>query len=402
MSEQIISNLCKIASMVLIILMTGCSHSVQKDEKNPAPGILTIDIEAALNQMHEFPVSLVASDITYIPLESPKQYLINKIRQIRLTESSIFIADDNRLLQFNRDGKFVKQIGKKGRGPGEYSGIMHFDVNEQADRILIQGEYESNTYNLNGDFIQNPKFQGSLFYFCNSSRIAFYSPTDEKRTRNLLITDKNLNPLYEFHNHNPRPVTRLKHASAPFYHFKNNLYFKEHYNDTVVSVNDSTLTPHIILREGSLLLDKNFDLQPTGNWEDLKKQLEKVKDQLTLENIWESNRFIFITYIKGVGPLAKSRLKLIYDKKTLKLYASHEKGFINDFDNGIDFWPAGVFHDSLMVYYSEAFELKSHVTSNAFRNSNPLCPVEKKKLEQLVNSLNENDNPVLMIVKLKE
>ena len=32
----------------------------------------------------------------------------------------------------------------------------------------------------------------------------------------------------------------------------------------------------------------------------------------------------------------------------------------------------------------------------------PKYPEKKKQLEKLANSLNENDNPVLMLVKLKE
>jgi hypothetical protein len=54
-----------------------------------------------------------------------------------------------------------------------------------------------------------------------------------------------------------------------------------------------------------------------------------------------------------------------------------------------------------MVYYTEAFELKSHVASDAHKNATPKYPEKKKELERLAGSLNENDNPVLMIVKLK-
>jgi hypothetical protein len=48
-----------------------------------------------------------------------------------------------------------------------------------------------------------------------------------------------------------------------------------------------------------------------------------------------------------------------------------------------------------------AFELKQFISSKAFKLSNPKYPGKKKELEKLANSLDENDNPVLMIVKLK-
>ena len=48
------------------------------------------------------------------------------------------------------------------------------------------------------------------------------------------------------------------------------------------------------------------------------------------------------------------------------------------------------------------FQLKAHLASEKFKNSTPLYPEKKKELEKLANRLNENDNPVLMLVKLKE
>jgi hypothetical protein len=47
------------------------------------------------------------------------------------------------------------------------------------------------------------------------------------------------------------------------------------------------------------------------------------------------------------------------------------------------------------------FKLKVLISSEAFKNSSPKYPEKKKELEQLANSLDENDNPILMLVKLK-
>jgi hypothetical protein len=49
-----------------------------------------------------------------------------------------------------------------------------------------------------------------------------------------------------------------------------------------------------------------------------------------------------------------------------------------------------------------AFDLKAHVASNEFKNATPKFPEKKKELEQLANELNENDNPILMLVRPKE
>jgi hypothetical protein len=55
-----------------------------------------------------------------------------------------------------------------------------------------------------------------------------------------------------------------------------------------------------------------------------------------------------------------------------------------------------------MVGWFESSELIRYINSNAFKQYIPIFPEKKKELEKLAASLNENDNPVLMLVKLKE
>ncbi len=103
---------------------------------------------------------------------------------------------------------------------------------------------------------------------------------------------------------------------------------------------------------------------------------------------------------------------LFLDKNSLKTSVCYyewkrdEKGGIpNNFDGGLSFSPDTYFEENGDEYLAgtiQPFELKAHVASDAFKNSTPKYPEKKKQLEQLANSLDENDNPVLMLVKLKE
>ncbi|MCG6189357.1 hypothetical protein [Maribellus maritimus] len=74
---------------------------------------------------------------------------------------------------------------------------------------------------------------------------------------------------------------------------------------------------------------------------------------------------------------------------------------MNDYDGGPDFEHVYQKNNELIGYVN-AMDLMIHVNSAKFRSSTPKHPEKKKELEQLANSLNENDNPVLMLVKLKE
>jgi hypothetical protein len=46
-------------------------------------------------------------------------------------------------------------------------------------------------------------------------------------------------------------------------------------------------------------------------------------------------------------------------------------------------------------------DFKAHIASNDFASSTPKYPDKKKALEDLADSLSENDNPVLMVVRMK-
>ena len=393
------STFLQIYSHLIFILLIGCTVS---NEKKINEDLYNINVEAIINNKQNVKLSEIATDITYVPLETLKDNLISNIKKVELTESYVFVSEKNRIQQFKADGQFLRQIGKFGHGPGEYVNIMNFDVNEKANLILINDEFRSYKYDINGNFFGEVKLPSTNYLFYYPTKIAFYLTNNIGKLNNLLITDNNFVPLYKFQNHNPRPETHLKFGGSPLYVFKHNLYFKVNYNDTVFCVKDSLLIPHIIYNEKNLLFDKNFDLHSTGNVSDLIKQVEKVKNKLMTKSIFETNRFVFTSYIKGLDPRNTNYTRIVFNKKINKAFLLNEGKFINDIDNGCNLWPIGSFQDSILFSYINAFELKAHVASEAFKNSTPRFPEKKKELEQLANRLDENDNPVLMLVKLKK
>ena len=69
-----------------------------------------------------------------------------------------------------------------------------------------------------------------------------------------------------------------------------------------------------------------------------------------------------------------------------------------------DIWIRGIIdvdHEMYILSYMDTFEFKSLVESEAFINGEPLLPSKKKEMQILANKLSENDNPVLMLLKLK-
>ena len=392
-------------AVVSSIFLFGCSTSnIDKRRKESTNDLYTIDVESVIRNKLYTPLSEVGTDIIYLPLETRNDNLLRKIRKIEITESFIFVSDKRNLLQFTKNGEFIRQIGKIGKGPGEYISILNFSVNEKANTIILLGEYRFMKYNLQGNFIRritNPISTEFVFY--RPDRIAFYHATNiETNKTNLILTNQDLKVVFKFQNYNPRPKTNMSLQNAPLYVFENKPYFKEHYNDTLFWVKDSVLIPHIVYNEKNLLLDHDFEFKYTGKISDIEKQFEKVKNKLLTENIFESKRFVFTSYQKGCNPRKINYTRILFNKEKNKITAIKGNAFVNDIDGGPNFYPEKIVNDSKLVMWLDAFKLKEHVASSAFKSSTPKYPEKKKELEKLANSLKEDDNPVLMLVKLKE
>ncbi|OFY62518.1 MAG: hypothetical protein A2Y71_10355 [Bacteroidetes bacterium RBG_13_42_15] len=81
---------------------------------------------------------------------------------------------------------------------------------------------------------------------------------------------------------------------------------------------------------------------------------------------------------------------------------NRSEGIINDLDGGPNILPRTIKDDNTILSMVDALTLKNHVASEEFKNSTPKFPKKKKELEKLAASLKETDNPVLVLVSLKE
>lgn len=131
-----------ISILLGIIIITSCNNS-----KNPSAAgnkVVTvtdlpyfIDIEKNLTETKSIPLSSIGKELEYIPLETDPNCMIQSIQHITFSEDFMFIADYTKILQFDRKGKFLRQIGANGRGPGEYSGITGFCIDPKNKKIFV-------------------------------------------------------------------------------------------------------------------------------------------------------------------------------------------------------------------------------------------------------------------------
>lgn len=188
----------------------------------------------------------------------------------------------------------------------------------------------------------------------------------------------------------------LQHICFPVT-FNCTLHIKEMYSDTIFSFNDKGIhTPKYILELGNLNIPQDI-----RNWDFERFRNSIGRDFFFVNEIYETDKYLVFKYNHD-----NKRINLmIFNKQTGEIdnFPENERsgGINNDVDGGPNFIPE---HNDNNIFLQKinAFELKTHVESEAFKNSTPKYPEKKKELEELAATLDENDNPVLMLVKLKD
>lgn len=114
--------------------------------------------------------SYFADTVIYVPLETNIKSFVGNIRQLWVNDSIILISCyDTKLLMFKTDGTFVGTIGKNGRGPGEYQGILHFDVILDTIYISDLGRRSLLRYTFDDTFCDEIKFNYTPAYFSSTA-----------------------------------------------------------------------------------------------------------------------------------------------------------------------------------------------------------------------------------------
>ncbi len=111
--------------------------------------LLTLFLTAALNlSAQETP--LTHTEFLVIDEESgdEPEYLFSGITIVRACKDAIYLADhsDNSIRVFNQKGEFIRKMGGRGRGPGEFQHLTDFNI-------------------LGGELIAVDRFQNRIFFF---------------------------------------------------------------------------------------------------------------------------------------------------------------------------------------------------------------------------------------------
>lgn len=376
----------------VLVLMMGCVD-IEKSKTH----ILTFSLfEGSISSYIKLS-ELGIEEIIYVPLETNQKCLISSIQEIKFGSDFYIIRNYNLILSFATDGTFISQIGSLGKGPQEYQNIHDFGINENNDYIYILSGWENKfyIYSKQGKYIRTTQCPvGVTDIMFTKEHILCYNRNNTGEVKNsfyLVSYDGHINKSFsnEYMFHVQLNSTFFQNENI-FYKFNGQIIKKEMYSDTVYTLTDLSFTPRMVIRHGDKLLNPKIR-------EDQSIQFI-IKNYIVQRRLFEFGDKFYYEFLTD-GELfcllgSKTKNKQILVKRNI--------GFVNDIDGGPNIVLKSNKDDNTIISWVDAHELKAHVASDAFKNSTPKYPEKKRELERLANSLSENDNPVLMFVKLKE
>lgn len=198
--------------------------------------------------LKETPTSIgdIFSNIRIVALETSESCFIKRIDKIKYFKNSIYVLDESlpALYVFDEEGNFQRSIGKIGQGPGEYSLIYDFLIDEKKEIIELLSPYGSiYSYQLNGEFIERrilpdhvPNYQ-KMIYLADNMLLVSSIVLPEEYGLSLLSRDS-LSLINGFWKKN-RMINIF--SISGFYEYNSSVFFSSGLHNDVYEVTPDSL-----------------------------------------------------------------------------------------------------------------------------------------------------------------
>jgi len=368
--------------LFLSLLCYACSSS----EKQLQPkGYIEIDMVPLIEgEAQKMPLQEWAKSVRFIPLETNEDILIAGIRNVFQRGDTLLVHHSERLSLFNREGKYLCDIGSKGQGPGEFANVRDVLVHDHLIYVQEMG-YRFKVYDWDGNFVKKlvlPRKVCGLITYPGKDEILAYvnNRTGDEPVRFYVMKDEQIldsvpNPF--IYTKGPGAITQIR--IPEFYPSRGSLEaFTEANSDTVYRVDENLQThPYMVFNMGKYLYTRQERFNTTAG--DMTGKTFSHKHEFFA--LGEMNDRIFIC--KGAGKIQNDRT-YCYNKQTKEVH----KLFLTYSGKGLDFLQGASFVPTTREG-SDFHEEASFV---------PRTILDDKYLvswEQLDN----DENPVLVLVE---
>lgn len=386
---------------VIFCTLIGCNGKSRKTLSTSADGLIEIDMYKEYPQKDIFIQDI--ADIEYIPLESRSDILLNgfSLNKICMSDSLIVVYNsEGTIFVFNRQGKNIYAFNHLGRGGEEYVNIKKMAVDFTGQEIYINDDLQKIcVYNLDGSFKRTFKLPSGcyitnhLFNYDKESLLGCFSSTIQPPEYLVEAIDKQPYLLISKKDGSSTPLeltfqerilsmaiirepNSIELVTWPLTTIMKNgteFIIADYGTDTIYRLEGTTLKPC-------------FLKSPSSTW---KKELPIVG-----WGVFKTDRYTFMAFMELSRRPNLFYKRIVYDQQTREIfeytlmnrdYLPTRKMFFDSYENEYDL-PSGYARFNLLPT-----ELKNDYHAGILSG----------KLKEIAATLDEDANPVLMLVKFR-
>lgn len=391
-------SLTRILPFLLFTLIVSCQGRFDRpvDANESETIVITNNVPDAR------PISELLENVEYIQLETSSENLINDIKRVFFANNRFYIQNGrSNLLCFDKDGRFLFQVGRNGRGPGEYVSCHKVGFDEERSLIWIMDTQLRKIlqYDLEGKYIETKTydFYAHAYFPLNQEKHYFYLGTRSNSGKvfedhMLVRTDEDF--LFE------KAYIPIKHrlAQIPYadhhhgYYYSGDLYVKPDFHNVIYKIEADTILPRYFLDFGEEFISEPelLAVSENGHAAGLVFRLLATGKVFSIDDLLETDSYLFFTYNKQ-----KYVVSNFYCKISKTLYS--QRKFEDDIGTGIMYsLPVGLVDDKF-IFSLPSHELYDKANDLAKNKTFAMDPY----LASILENVDTNDNPILVLAELK-
>lgn len=375
-------------SIIILLIMVSC-----KDYKHVVEDLIVIDVTKDYSEKKEL-ILQDFMDVEYVPLETKDDFLNQGFVQA-IGKNIILVKnwnDNGDIFVYDRTGKAIRKINRKGQGGEEYVFMYNITLDEDRGEMFINDLYAKKiiVYDLYGNFKRSLKHKeggGSIFY------VDIFNYDKD----NLICFDE-YNESAPFVIISKQDGRIVKEVKIPF---KEKKYLRKNFDD--ISVSPGPIRS-MISYNGNWVLSElssdtiynimpDYSLRPfiirTPSIQSMDPEIMLILRSLT-------DRYYFLEAIKNTFDFYKKtgyqRSFFMYDtqKRSISNYVLYN----------------GDYSIKKEVYMNILFPINSEIESCQSLAAHDLVQSYKKgelkgRLKEIASKLDEESNPVIMLIKHK-
>lgn len=371
-----------IAFVTIVLTLIGCRSRIENIEVINTDGskVLVCDYDD-VKETRDIKFSEIMDSIRIIKFEdTPDAYF--KCHLMYFSDNYIAVVQqENRpVLLFDKSGKFITEVGATGNGPGEYNSSIKdciLDEKNNAIYLLPFSGPKILKYDFNGNYRGEIKFpasinKGKMSLQSDSTLSVFhlsFKDMNEQKFNGASVNLKNDSIRYFY-------IEDLAISLKDGGGFNHEVWSYRSADGFPVSMTYSNTLYHFNPKENIVEAAFVFNINK-----------EAHKDNL---------RFYILNEIPGyyIVHMVGDAKDVMIDKKNNVAY---NVNYINDYLGNLSSW--------LMVqdgyYWSEFEPIEFAEILEEALKSDSLSETQRKYLENMLSELNENDNDILLLGKLK-